>query len=192
MLEWMREIFGDAYTEDLDKKVSKKIGELFVARSDFNARTGELETARNKITEHEGTIATLQAAKTNAEDLQKTVDSLNGQITSLKRTAALEKALSALGVTDPGYVIYKQGGVDRFTFDKDGKPEKLEDVIAPMREQYAHLFTPAAQNYSPAGGGTPTANPFAKDTWNLTEQGKMLRDNPAAARELAAAAGVKI
>ncbi|MBQ6018908.1 MAG: hypothetical protein IJL26_01895 [Clostridia bacterium] len=121
MLEWMREIFGDAYTEELDKKVSKKIGELFVSRADFNARTGELETARKTITEHEGTIATLQAAQTNAEGLQKTVDALNGQITSLKRTAALEKALSALGVTDPGYVIYKQGGVDQFTFDKDGK-----------------------------------------------------------------------
>ena len=176
MLEWMREIFGDAYTEELDKKVSKKIGELFVSRADFNARTGELETARKTITEHEGTIATLQAAKTNAEDLQKTV----------------EKALSALGVTDPGYVIYKQGGIDKFTFDKDGKPEKLEDVIAPMKEQYAHLFAPQSQNYSPAGGDAPTANPFAKETWNMTAQGKLLRENPAAAREMAAAAGVKI
>ncbi len=121
MLEWMREIFGDAYTEDLDKKVSKKIGELFVSRADFNTRTGELETARQKIGEHEGTIATLQAAATNAEQLQKTVDGLNGQITTLKRTAALEKALSALGAVDPGYVIYRKGGVDQFAFDKDGK-----------------------------------------------------------------------
>lgn len=192
MLEWMKEIFGDAYTEELDKKVSKKIGELFVSRADFNARTGELETARKTITEHEGTIATLQAAKTNAEDLQKTVDGLTGQITAMKNTAAVEKALSALGVTDPGYVIYKQGGIDKFTFDKDGKPEKLEDVIAPMKEQYAHLFTPQSQNYSPAGGDAPTANPFAKETWNMTAQGKLLRENPAAAREMAAAAGVKI
>lgn len=35
-------------------------------------------------------------------------------------------------------------------------------------------------------------NPFAKETWNMTEQGKMFRENPEQARQLAAAAGVKL
>ena len=193
MLDWLKEILGDGYSEEIERKVSKKIGDLFVSRADFNTQKTDLDAARVKITEHEGTIASLQAAQVNAADLQKTVDGLNGQIASLKRTAALEKALSALGVTDPGYVIYKQGGVDSFTFDKDGKPEKLEDVIAPMKEQYAYLFRPSGgQPYTPAGGGAAKTNPFAKETFNLTEQGKLLKTDPAAARQLAAAAGVTI
>ena len=35
-------------------------------------------------------------------------------------------------------------------------------------------------------------NPFAKETFNLTEQGKLYRENPEQARALAAAAGVTI
>ena len=46
--------------------------------------------------------------------------------------------------------------------------------------------------YEPNKGGNPTKNPFAKETFNLTEQGKMFKENPAQAKELAAAAGVTI
>jgi hypothetical protein len=44
------------------------------------------------------------------------------------------------------------------------------------------------------GGGNGTkgvANPWAKETFNLTEQGKAIKANPAQARELAQAAGVR-
>lgn len=36
MLEWLKTILGDAYTEEIDKKVSEEIGKNFVARADFN------------------------------------------------------------------------------------------------------------------------------------------------------------
>ena len=42
------------------------------------------------------------------------------------------------------------------------------------------------------GGAGGVTNPFAKDTFNLTEQGRMLKENPAQAKELAAAAGVTL
>ena len=48
-------------------------------------------------------------------------------------------------------------------------------------------------HYNPNSGGAPTGtNPFAKDTFNLTEQGKLLKENPAQAKELMAAAGFKL
>lgn len=37
-----------------------------------------------------------------------------------------------------------------------------------------------------------TVNPFAKETFSLTEQGRLFRDNPEEARRLAAAAGYKL
>ena len=99
-----------------------------------------------------------------------------------------------MGVTDPDYIIYKQGGIDKFTFDKDGVPEKLDDVLKVYRENAAmsHLFSSGKQDYNPAVGKTSVTNPFAKETYNLTEQGKLLRDNPAEAKELAAAAGITL
>ena len=36
MIEWLKDILGDHYSEDIDQKVSAEIGKNFVARSDFN------------------------------------------------------------------------------------------------------------------------------------------------------------
>lgn len=33
MLDWLKEILGDNYSEEIDKKVSAKIGENFVSRT---------------------------------------------------------------------------------------------------------------------------------------------------------------
>ena len=41
-------------------------------------------------------------------------------------------------------------------------------------------------------GGAGTANPFAKETFNLTKQGELLKSNPEQAKAMAAAAGVTI
>lgn len=35
MLEWLKTILGDMYTEDIDKKVSAEIGKNFVSKADF-------------------------------------------------------------------------------------------------------------------------------------------------------------
>ena len=42
------------------------------------------------------------------------------------------------------------------------------------------------------GGSGINANPFAKETFNLTKQGQLLRENPEAARQMAADAGITI
>lgn len=36
MLEWLKGILGEAYTEEIDKQVSDEIGKGFIARADFN------------------------------------------------------------------------------------------------------------------------------------------------------------
>ena len=36
MLDWLKTILGEAYSEEIDKKVSEEIGKNFVARADFN------------------------------------------------------------------------------------------------------------------------------------------------------------
>ena len=47
MLEWLKNVLGDAYTPEIDTAVSQEIGKGFVARTDFNTKTAkvtELET----------------------------------------------------------------------------------------------------------------------------------------------------
>ncbi len=194
MLDWLKTILGDTYTEDIDKKVSDEIGKQFVSRTDFNTLNETKKTLEN-------TVDTLKQQNGDNEALQKTIKDHEDTIAQLKKDAentkkyhTLADELRTKGVVDPDYIIFKAGGVDKFTFDKEGKPENLDDVVKPYKENaaMAHIFLASKQDYNPAGGGNPVNNPFAKDTYNLTEQGRMLRENPAAAKAMAEAAGVKI
>lgn len=166
----------------------------FVPKERFDEVSGKLKEANT-------TIETLKKDNSDNEELQKQVKEYKEKVTALETASAntvkeyaLKDKLKEAGVVDADYIIYKQGGLDKFTFDKDGKPVGIDDVVKPLKESSPHLFkTEPGADYRPAGRGTPpTKNPFAKDSFNLTEQGKLLRENPAQAQVLAAAAGVTI
>lgn len=160
-----------------------------------------LDEVSGKLKEANTTIETLKKDNADNEALQGEVKKYKERVTELETAAAnsqkeyaLKDKLKEAGAVDADYIIYKHGGLDKFTFDQDGKPVGIDDIVQPLKESSPHLFKaePGA-NYNPAGGGTlPMKNPFAKDSFNLTEQGKLLRDNPAQAHVLAAAAGVTI
>lgn len=166
----------------------------FVPKERFDEINGKLKEANT-------TIETLKKDNSDNEELQKQVKEYKEKVTALETASAntvkeyaLKDKLKEAGVVDADYIIYKQGGLDKFTFDKDGKPVGIDDIVKPLKESAPHLFKadPGAI-YNPAGGGTPpTKNPFAKDSFNLTEQGKLLKENPTQAQVLAAAAGVTI
>ena len=166
----------------------------FVPKERFDEVSGKLK-------EENTTIETLKKDNSDNEELQKQVKEYKEKVTALETASAntvkeyaLKDKLKEAGVVDTDYIIYKQGGLDKFSFDKDGKPVGIDDVVKPLKESSPHLFkTEPGADYRPAGGGTPPAkNPFAKDSFNLTEQGKLLKENPAQAQVLAAAAGVTI
>lgn len=200
-MEWLKTILEKAVIIDgkLDveatmKSINAEFPKHAVPKQDYNDKVKELNAANT-------TIADLKKDNENNTELQKKITTYETEITNLKAAAAntqkeyaLRDKLKEAGVTDVDYIIYKQGGLDKFNFDKDGKPIGIDDVLKPIKEASPHLFK--AQNgggYVPAGGGNPPAgNPFAKDTWNMTEQGKLFKENPAQARQLAAAAGVKL
>lgn len=159
-----------------------------------------LDEVSGKLKEANTTIETLKKNNADNEELQKQVTQYKDKVAELEKAAentrkeyALKEKLTAAGALDADYVIYKQGGVDKFTFDKDGVPIGIDDVVKPLKESSPHLFKATDAGYKPAGGGNPpAANPWAKDSFNLTEQGKIFKENPAQARQLAAAAGVAI
>lgn len=199
-MEWLKAILektvitdGKLDVEATMKAVNAEFPKHAVPKSDYNDKVKELNTANQTITD-------LKKASEGNEDLQTKIKNYETEITNLKTAAAntfkeyaLKDKLKEAGVLEPDYIIYKQGGLDKFTFDKDNKPIGVDDVLKPLRETSPHLFKALGGGYTPAGGGNPPAkNPFAKDTWNMTEQGKLFRDNPEQARQMAAAAGVKL
>ena len=106
MLEWLKTILGDAYSEETDKKVSEEIGENFVARADFNNARAELKTAKDTIADRDKQLETLKGSTGDVEALKQQIATLQtdnanaakaheAEIKRLKIDTAVELALSA-------------------------------------------------------------------------------------------------
>lgn len=203
-MDWLKEVLEKAEVKDgkLDvdavmRAVSAEFPKYAVPKEDFNAKVRELKTAND-------TIADLKKANGDNEELQTKIGEYETEIENLKKsventakTYALREQLSKAGVLDPDYLIYKAGGVEKFTFDKENHPVGVEEAVKPYRENaaMAHLFKQESRKppYEPQNGGASgNVNPFAKETYNLTKQGELLKSNPEQARAMATAAGVTI
>jgi hypothetical protein len=184
-------------TEALTKEINTEFPKHAVPKSEFNEANEKLKTANTTIEtlkKNNGDNETLQST---IKEHEATIKKLQDDATNTTKSYALKEQLSKAGVLDPDYLIYKQGGIDKFNYDKEGRPIGIEDVLKPLKEDkaMAHLFQLGKNGteYTPAGGGNYTGkNPFAKESFNLTEQGKLFKENPAQAKEMAAAAGVNI
>lgn len=166
----------------------------FVPRERLDETTGKLKEAN-------ATIEQLKKSNTDNAELQQQIAQYKEKIEQLetseantRKTYALKEKLAAAGVLDPDYAIFKKGGLEKFTFDKDGNPVGITELVAEIKKDTPYLLKQESSGgYNPKAGNTPAGkNPFAKETFNLTEQGRLLRDNPEQAKQLAAAAGVKI
>lgn len=201
-MEWLKEILEKAVITDgkLDveaavKAINTEFPKHAVPKQDYNDKVKELSTASETINDLKKNNADNVELKQKVKDYEVETARLKTEADNTRKEYALKDKLKEAGVTDADYIIYKQGGLDKFTFDKDGKVIGLDDVLKPMRESSPHLFKNAggAGGYDPAGGGKPPVNnPFAKETYNLTEQGRLFKQNPEQARQMAAAAGVKL
>lgn len=176
----------------------------YVGKSKYEALEVEKGNLETQIKTLNKTIADLKKNNSDNEELQKTIETLNSDMTKLKednikatKTFALTQSLQKAGVLDAEYLIYKAGGIDKFNFDKDGNPIGVEETLTPYKadETMAHLFKQEQKKppYNPkGGGGNGEINPFAKETFNLTKQGELLKSNPEQAKAMAAAAGVTL
>lgn len=114
-LQWMKDIFGDAYTDEMDAKVSAALGERFVARADFNEKTGkvkELETQVAQLNEgiktRDKQLEDLKKSAGDNEELTKQIETLTQQnkdakanydkeLAKVKLMAAVDAELTAAG-----------------------------------------------------------------------------------------------
>ncbi|NLT99009.1 MAG: scaffolding protein [Christensenellaceae bacterium] len=77
MLEWLKTILGDSYTEEIDKAVSKELGKAFVSRADFNAVNEEKKNLASQLAERDAQLEELK--KVDAAGLQAKITELQNQ-----------------------------------------------------------------------------------------------------------------
>ena len=175
----------------------------FIPKARFDEVNEENKTLKQSVSDRDKQLEEVKKSAGDNETLQKQIKDLQDankaetkkhaeELKELRLTNAIKLAVAGkVHDEDMAAALFDR---TKLVLAEDGKVAGLDEQLKTIRESKSFLFKEKTNPpYTPAGGsGGGTVNPFAKDTFNLTEQGKMLRDNPAQAREMAAAAGVMI
>lgn len=178
-----------------NKTDEEKIKELAEKRADslINAKTAPLEKELKKVQDELNTATELNTKLTGESNTRTIHDAIRGASTGdLKiREEAMEDALmlgtNSFEINEEGKVVTKDGiGVT------PGVPptEWLKEVIEKRPHWLPDSAGGGAKGSKGKGNGT---NPWTKDNWNLTEQGKVIKEQGMeVANNLAKSAGSQV
>lgn len=145
MLEWLKGILGDAYTEEIDKAVAAEIGKAFVAKADFDAKNTELKAAKAQLADAGATIEGLRAEGKDLETLRRESEEYKARAAKAEQDAAAQLEDYKFSTWFDGLVA-KHKGRDAAVIRALAGEEKL----AALRES-------EFQSTLPAGGATVDA-----------------------------------
>lgn len=179
MLEWLKTILGDAYSEEIDGKISEEIGKGFVARTDFNTVNSELKNAKASIKERDGQLEELKKSGGDAATLQAEITRLQGEnsakdkahakeLNELKLSHAVEHALTAAGARNTTAAKALLGEfLSKAELGEDGTVKGLSEAIKGLTEDTSTSFLfestspkpPTLSGAQPAGSVTTPPDP---------------------------------
>lgn len=187
--------------------------EGYVTQTQYDEVILERDGLTTTLGERDAQLANLQEAAGNSEEMEALRTELANAITkneldnktaaenlaAYKKDNAVNFALANAGAKNPKAVIAL---LDLSKVSLDGENLiGLTDQLEALKTSDPYLFdtVPNLSGYVSKGGSNgytpgnePKDNPFKKETWNLTKQGELLRDNPELYKKLAAAAGVAV
>lgn len=111
-------------------------------------------------------------------------------------TAEIKAQAAALGIVDPDAAA-KLADLSGVKVGDDGTVTGVKEALEELLQAKPYLRAAGPSKVgapsNPAGAtNTGETNPWLKDHFNLTEQGRIMREDPAKARRMMAEAGVKI
>jgi hypothetical protein len=174
MLEFLKTILGDAYTEDIDSKISAEIGKNFVSRTDFNAANEAKKTLDVQIKDRDKQLETLKKSSGDSEALQKQIAELQEQNktakteydTNLKKVQLNSKIETALMGARAKNTKAARALLDESKISLDGENVLgLNEQLAALQKDNAYLFGEDKPANPPApGGGNPPVKPELNTT----------------------------
>lgn len=109
MLDWLKNILGDNYNEEVDKKVSEQIGKEFVSRADFNTTNETKKQLEKDIKARDKQLEELK--KSDPEGLKAEIEKLQEE-----NKTSTEKLEEQLKKTKLDYkletLLMKEGAVN--------------------------------------------------------------------------------
>lgn len=165
----------------------------------------QIEDYKQQIADRDTQLDDLQKKAKGNDDLQEEINRLKQENEDTKNqyekdlqdktfNYELEKAISAQQAKNIKSV---KANLDLEKIKLDGdKLLGLDEQLTALKESDSYLFGEDVKPNSPTivapgnpNGGTFTHNPFSKESWNLTEQGKIYKENPDLYKQLKSQAG---
>ncbi|WP_121640612.1 phage scaffolding protein [Virgibacillus sp. Bac330] len=207
----LKELLGEElYNQVMEKAGDNKIAIVsdgqWIPKQKFDDVNTSLKDLKNQLKDRDTQLEDLKTKATGNEDLQNQIQQLQEDNKKIKEDYeakiqqqsfdfALEKTLAAQKARNPK-AVKALLNTEAIKLDGD-KLLGLEEQLTALKESDGYLFgeeEPAGlQGRQPHPGNpnnsAPQKNPFSKEHFNLTEQGKLFRENPELYKQLKAQAG---
>jgi gas vesicle protein len=185
----LEQLIAMGLTEEVAKKVLEayqaSLKDKFIPIERFKEVNDTKKELQDKV---KGNEELEKAVKDLQEANKTTKEQYEAKIKDMKIDAAIREKL-----TDAKYpeLLMSKFDKKKLTVSEDGTVLGIDEQLTPIKEQYKDMFDPNLKGREPFNKDkTPPGvkNPWKKETWNLTEQGKLLREDPELAKQLMAAA----
>lgn len=203
----LKELLG----EELYKQVTEKLGDKKIAivsdgnwipKEKFDNVNNEKKQYKEQVDNLNKELGKLQKQLEDNQDATETIEKLKQQIKEkedalieTRKQFAIESAIKDQKGKNPK-AIKALLDMDKVEIDDNGKIEGIEDQIKALKESDPYLFDevePAGTGGSKGNGGKGNGkygekNPYKKETWSLTQQAILEKEDPELAKQLKAQA----
>jgi len=207
-MDWLKELLKKAGIEEAKvdgviADINKELPKYFIPKDKYNEVAEAKKKLEADIAERDKQLEDLKKAAGASEELKKQIETLQAdnkkaseewqaKMAQMQLDFAIEKALAAAKAKNPK-AVKALLDLEKVKLDGD-KLLGLDDQIKALQQSDSYLFGDSGKvgsGTNPPGAGNPEVNPWKKESWNLTLQGKILKEDPAKATRMKAEAGIK-
>ena len=207
-MDWLKELLKNAGIEEskidsIVANINKELPKHFIPKDKYNEVAEAKKKLEADLQARDTQLEELKKAAGSSEELKKQIEDLQAENkkakeeweakeAQMKLDFAVERALTAAKAKNTKAV---KALLDMEKVKLDGEQLLgLDEQLKAIKESDPYLFGEPGKvggGTNPPGAGNPEVNPWKKESWNLTMQGKILREDPAKATRMKAEAGIK-
>ena len=170
-MEWLKNILGNAYTEEVEQKIAEEIGKTYVSKVDFEAKETEATALKEQLKEASKTIngfkdLDVEGMKQEVENwkqkAQQAEKDAAAQVAAVKFDATLDAAITKAGGRN-AKAVRAVLDMDALRQSKDAERD-IASALDACAKEHEYLFRAANPPVYAAGTGS---TPPARDDGNM-------------------------